>query len=703
MKDLISVIVVNDNALKYLVPCFASLLKVDNDGYSLEIIMVDNLSQDGSVPAIRDKFPEIKIIENTVNNYAKALNLGINAATGAYVGVLNPNAIVEKNWLTGILNIMAGNDRIGVVQSKILFSDEKTINSVGVEEVGDFNFRNIGFDEKDVGQYEKPIEINFFSGGSVFFRRDCLVDVGSFDEDFMMYMENIDYSIRCRDKGWSLFYSPVSIVYHNSHGVPSSELCEYYCSRNRMLLLGKHFPFKLPGSIKTSQFYLKNDMENLYRSLIQAVKKVAEYQPTDMIVKVLDDLKDIVQEVFGPRRAANFFSQLEVVLGLRQIKIGIYDHAFHLAGGGQRYAATLAEILQNEYDITFIANKDITLEQYKEWFGLDLSKCKLKIIKMPFFEKPGWHHIDEAFVITGETNPFDIISRESLNYDIFINANMLTKVKPLAAIAIFICHFPDREKEIFFSVDKYDYLLTNGDYGSSWVKQRWEINPTLRLYPSVDMYHGRDGFDGKLKIILSVARFESGGSKKQLEMVRAFRELCKRDQCVKQEWRFIIAGGSTEDNPYFNKVKREIIAIKATNVELMPNLTNSDILKLYGEASIFWHACGLGEKDPRLVEHFGMTTVEAMQNYCVPIVINGGGQREIVEHEISGFLFSTVEELISLTLKVINDDELRKRIAQGAYERSHRFNADMFKKNVLPFFANVENRLRGGEPLNPCN
>ena len=92
-----------------------------------------------------------------------------------------------------------------------------------------------------------------------------------------------------------------------------------------------------------------------------------------------------------------------------------------------------------------------------------------------------------------------------------------------------------------------------------------------------------------------------------------------------------------------------------------------------------------------------------MQNYCVPIVINGGGQREIVEHEISGFLFSTVEELISLTLKVIDDDELRKRIARGAYERSHRFNADMFKKNVLPFFANVENRLRGGEPLNPCN
>jgi glycosyltransferase involved in cell wall biosynthesis len=280
---------------------------------------------------------------------------------------------------------------------------------------------------------------------------------------------------------------------------------------------------------------------------------------------------------------------------------------------------------------------------------------------------------------------------------------MLTSVKPLSALSVFICHFPDRYKERFFSVDKYDYLLTNGNYGSFWVKQKWGFDHALRLHPAVDMYYSAENIDDKAKIILSVARFESGGSKKQLEMIRAFRKLCKRDQRVKQEWQFIIAGASVADNHYFNEVKREINAIKDINIALMPNLTKSDILKLYGEASIFWHVCGLGEKDPHLVEHFGMTTVEAMQNYCVPIVFNGGGQREIVEHEISGFLFSTEKELISLTLKVLADDELRKRIAQGAYERSHKFNADLFAKKALSFFSNVENRLRGGELLPPCN
>jgi O-antigen biosynthesis protein len=703
VKRLISIIVVNYNALKYLAPCFESLLEIDNNGYALEIIMVDNLSQDRSVSAIRDKFPEIKIIENDCNNYTKALNLGIRSSIGNYVAFLNPDTLVEKNWLTGMLDIMSRDDRIGVVQSKILFFDKKTINSVGVADSGDFNFQDIGFNEKDVEQYSKPTEINYFSGGSVFFRRDCLTEVGSFDEDFVMYMEDVDYSIRCRNKGWKLFYSPQSIVYHKYHGVTPSELCEYYCSRNRLLLLGKYFPFKLSDGIKISPFCLQNDMGNLFHSLIQALKKMTEYQPTEIIVKVLDDLKDIILEIFGSQRAVNFFSQLEIVLNLRKIKVGIYDHAFHFAGGGQRYAATLGEILQNKYDITFIANKDVTLEQYKEWFGLDLSNCKLKIIKIPFFEKTARSYIDEGIVINEETNPFDIISRESLHYDIFINANMLTKVKPLSNIAIFICHFPDKDKERFFSVEKYDYILTNGNYGSSWVKKKWGLNSALRLYPSVDMYHGRDGFDGKSKIILSVARFVNSGSKKQLEMIRAFRKLCERNQYVKKEWRLIIAGGSSDDNPYFYRIRKELDAFQATNIELMPNLTKSEILKLYGEASIFWHACGLGENDPSLIEHFGMTTVEAMQNYCVPIVINGGGQREIVEHEISGFLFSTVEELISWTLKVINDDDLRKRIAQGAYEKSHRFNADIFTKNALAFFSNIENRLRGGEPLSHSN
>lgn len=521
-------------------------------------------------------------------------------------------------------------------------------------------------------------------------------------EDLMACMENVNDALRCSGRGWRLACEHRSVVRQDAHVGPPSWLPDDGAARNRMLLLGKDFPLELAGSVKTSPFYLKKDLESLYRSLVQAVTKAAQCHPAQTVVRVLDDLKEVLQEVFGPRGAFNFFSQCEVALGLRKPRIAIYDHAFHLVGGGQRYAATLAEILQDRFDVTFIANKDAALDRYREWFGLDLSRCNLKIVRIPFFERAGGEHIDEGYVINQKNNPFDVIGRESLHYDIFINANMLTKVDPLSVLSIFICHFPDRDRERFFSVDRYTHILTNGDYGSFWLRRRWGLDPTLRLYPPVDMYHGAESADGKSRIILSAARFEACGSKKQLEMVRAFVRLCRMDRRVEQEWRFILAGGSEEDNPYLDLLKREIRVSRAANIEILSNLTKADMLRLYGDAAIFWHGCGLGEKDPHLVEHFGMTTVEAMQNFCVPIAINGGGQREIIEHGVSGFLFDTVEELLSLTLEIMGDDELRKRMARGAYERSHRFNAEAFRTDALSFFANLENRLRGGEPAAPC-
>lgn len=701
MEGLVSVITVNYNGIKFLEQCFNSLFKINKNGFSLEIIMVDNLSKDNSINLVKRKFPGIKIIENDINNYTKALNKGIENSKGEYIAFLNNDAVVEKNWLKGLMDVINRDKKIGAVQSKILFSDGKTINSVGGEEIEDFYFRDIGFGEKDTGRYNKVEERSFLSGGSVLFRRECLKNVGGFDEDFVMYFEDIDYSFRCHDKGWKLFYSPESIIYHQFHGTASLELCAYFCSRNRLLLLGKRFPQRLPQAVKTSHFYFNKKCENLYHSLIQACKKLIEHNDTEISKKVLDKLKDVVVEVLGRHKAYNFFTQLELIADLRKIKIGIYDHAFHFAGGGQRYVAKLAEILQDRCDITYIVNKDINLEKYKEWFDIDLSKCNLKVIKIPFFEKTGDFFIDESNVINEDINPFNVISKESLYYDIFLNANMLGKVKPLSSLSFFMCHFPDRKKERFFSVDQYDYLITNSNYTSFWLNKKWDLNHDLRLYPPVDMYNSSNRED-KNKVILSVARFESGGSKKQIEMIKAFNNICKKNKNVKDKWRLILAGGSSKDNPYFDRVRHEIDD-SMINIELMPNLSNLEIMNLYSKASIFWHACGLNEKDPHLIEHFGMTTVEAMQNRCVPIVIDGGGQREIVEHGVSGFRFKTIEELGFYTLKMINDEGLREKIARKAYERSHCFTSAIFKKRFLEFFSNVENRLRGGEVLEVAN
>ena len=698
MEKLVSIITVNCNGEKILESFFNSLLNINNDTFSYEIFFVDNLSKDDSVNFVRTKFPKVKVIENSINNYSKAINLGIKNARGQYIAVLSNDTVVEKNWLKELIEIIDQDDKIGVVQSKILFLDKQKINSAGVEEIKDFHFRDIGFGERDAGKYNEIRELYYFTGVSFLLKRKCFEAVGEFDEDFLMCLEDIDYSIRCRDFGWKIFYCPNSIVYHRYQGTASSDLCEYFSSRNRLLLLGKRFPQKLAESIKTSHFYLKREHKNLYHSLIQATKKLAENNDTETVNRTLKELSVVVPEIFGSQKAFNFFSQLEVVLGLRRIRVGIYDHAFHFPGGGQRYVAELAQILQDRYEVTYITNKEVSLEKYLEWFDIDLSKCKLKIIKIPFFEERGRDYIEESMVIHQVINPFVVIEEESIHYDIFINANMLGKVKPLSNLSVFICHFPDRDKERFFSVDKYDYIITNSDYTTYWLNRKWGLDTTMRLYPPINMFSDVSDIAKKEKIILSVARFEIGGSKKQLEMIDAFSDLCEKDQDIKKEWKLVLAGGTSKKNPYYRRVKQKVNK-KHINIKIMTDLNNFELKNLYGKAAVFWHACGLNEKDPHLIEHFGMTTVEAMQNYCVPIVIDGGGQREIVEQGISGFRFKTIEELQSYTLKLINDDSLREKMARNAYDRSQNFTTEEFKKKALEFFSNIENRLKWGEVM----
>jgi GT2 family glycosyltransferase len=696
MSETVSVVVVNYNGIELIKACFESLCDMNTDSSTLELIMVDNLSTDNSVNFIKERYPQVKIIKNDVNNFTKALNIGVENAIGEYIAFLNNDTVVDKEWINGLLKVIKHEERIGAVQSKILFFDRKTVNSAGGEEIEDFYFRDIGFGEKDSGQYAKEMERKYISGGAVLYSRQCLAEVGQFDEDYVMFFEDIDYSIRCRDKGWKLFYSPSSIVYHKYHGSTSTELCEYFCSRNRLMLLAKRFPYRFVNGIRSSHTYLNNQYDRLYWDIMHAAKKLVEHNNTETAKDILRDLKKSLVDIYGISTTYIFFKHLEVVLGLRKIRIGIYDHAFHFAGGGQRYIAKAAEILQDIYDVTYIANKDSSLEKYREWFGIDLSRCSLKVIKLPFYENIGGIFIDEVHVSVANTNYFDPISRESVHYDIFLNANMLSRVEPRSPLSIFMCHFPDQDIGKYFSVHRYDYLITNGEYTSFWVEKKWGIIPTIILYPPVDMYNSESSPDRKEKIILSVARFEVGGSKKQLEMIRAFHELSKTYKVVADEWNLVLVGGNHDGNPYFIKLLKEIKMIRPANIVLKPNLANDEVRDLYQRASIFWHACGLSEFRPHLIEHFGMTTVEAMQNFCVPIVIDGGGQREIVEHGKIGFRFDSIEQLKEYTLKVIRDDELRKEMARNAYEKSHEFNSEIFRNQLLTFMQNVENRLRGG-------
>jgi glycosyltransferase involved in cell wall biosynthesis len=151
-----------------------------------------------------------------------------------------------------------------------------------------------------------------------------------------------------------------------------------------------------------------------------------------------------------------------------------------------------------------------------------------------------------------------------------------------------------------------------------------------------------------------------------------------------QAWEYVSAGGVlhrvADDRDYFDAVAAAA-APAAPRARVADNVTRTSLKALYARAKIFWYGAGLGEDDsqhPELLEHFGIVTAEAMAAGCVPVVINKGGQPEIVRHGVDGFVWETPSELIEATLRLAEDESLRLRMSQAARERAHEFSREAF-------------------------
>jgi glycosyltransferase involved in cell wall biosynthesis len=178
--------------------------------------------------------------------------------------------------------------------------------------------------------------------------------------------------------------------------------------------------------------------------------------------------------------------------------------------------------------------------------------------------------------------------------------------------------------------------------------------------------------------ILSVGRFSTAAhTKKQAELMSVFGMLGGSGS----GWRYSSVGGLNsrqQNHDYFAQVRQAGMELGA---DVEANLSRSALKCLYERSSIYWHATGFGddtERRPELAEHFGISTVEAMAAGCVPVVINKGGQAEIVTHGVTGFLWNTLEELRDYTRQLMRDPALRERMSEAAQERARRFSTDRF-------------------------
>ena len=261
----ISVVVVNFNGKRFLDDCLNSLYVQTYKDY--EVIVVDNASRDGSVEHIRSCFPWARIVENKVNlGSTGGNNSGIREAEGEFIVTLNNDTRLEKDFLERLAGPMS-DPGIGMCGSKMVYPNGK-INSTGLCLSRSGASWDRGASEEDLGQYDRQEEIFGACAGAALYSRKMLDEIGLFDEDFFIFMEDIDLTLRARCAGWRCIYVPGAVAHH-LHGATAgvgSDLTVYYGNRNIMWLPAKNYP--LPFLITCLPWILgRNLMALVYYTL----------------------------------------------------------------------------------------------------------------------------------------------------------------------------------------------------------------------------------------------------------------------------------------------------------------------------------------------------------------------------------------------------------------------------------------------------
>ncbi len=352
------------------------------------------------------------------------------------------------------------------------------------------------------------------------------------------------------------------------------------------------------------------------------------------------------------------------------MRVAIYSPYLDTFGGGERYILSIAECLATTHRVDLLFDQHLWSqgsEKLKKDLAthLNIDLSRVYLIKAPLGKGSKiWERLiffrqyDYLFYLTDGSIFLSTAKNSILHFQV--------PFKNIAAQGIW-----GKRK-----LKSWKMAIYNSQFTKQIVEKTWDIKGTI-IYPPVDV----ESFKPlkKKKIILSVGRFFGYlKSKKHEEMIKAFHSLYYSQRML--GWSLHLAGAARSGDQVYLKNLQDMVG--SVPVFFHPNISFNNLKTFYGQASIYWHAAGFGEKNPTKQEHFGITTVEAMAAGAVPVVIASGGQKEIVEDGKSGFLWKRVDELKKYTMELVQNEKLFHRLSQNAINRSKIFSKEEFCRQI---------------------
>ncbi|MCC7371690.1 MAG: glycosyltransferase family 2 protein [Chloroflexi bacterium] len=253
MTATLSVVVVSYNRRELVARCLDSLL-ADPDAPSLEPIVVDNASADGTAAAVGERYPTVRVIANGENvGYGRACNQGLAVARGRYLMVLNQDIVVRPGSLAALVRFADAHPDAALVGARLEYEDGRFQHSAF--RLPDWKQALFGFfdglaplDSERNGRYppssyDHPFQTEHLLGACLLLRREAVEQFGLFDPAFFMYYEETDLCARALKAGWRNYYCPDARVMHVSAASTSaaSEKMSVEFHRSQAIFYHRHY------------------------------------------------------------------------------------------------------------------------------------------------------------------------------------------------------------------------------------------------------------------------------------------------------------------------------------------------------------------------------------------------------------------------------------------------------------------------------